>query len=78
MIRTLCRWLHGAPSDPHKVSVSQGIDGQFYWRERAVNGEITCSSEGFTRLADAERAAKAHVEAGRIFVSTKAVPNLET
>lgn len=55
---------------PRIVTVHQGEDGQFYWREQGRNGQITQDSEGYTRLADAVRAAKAHCAAKRVFVDT--------
>lgn len=33
-----------------KFQIFKGKDGQFYFRLRAKNGEIVCSSEGYTTL----------------------------
>lgn len=36
--------------DNPKFQVFEGRDEQFYFRLRAKNGEIVCSSEGYTSL----------------------------
>lgn len=33
-----------------KFQIFKGKDGQYYFRLRARNGEIVCSSEGYTSL----------------------------
>lgn len=33
-----------------KFQIFKGKDNQFYFRLRAANGEIICSSEGYTTL----------------------------
>lgn len=33
-----------------KFQIFNGKDGQFYFRLKAANGEIVCSSEGYTSL----------------------------
>ncbi|MBD3638665.1 MAG: YegP family protein [Crocinitomicaceae bacterium] len=33
-----------------KFQIFTGKDGQYYFRLRAANGEIVCSSEGYTTL----------------------------
>lgn len=37
----------------------EGVDGQWYWRAKAGNGEIVVPPEGHTRKEDAERASSA-------------------
>ena len=38
-----------------KFQIFKGKDGQFYFRLRAANGEIICSSEGYTTKQSAEK-----------------------
>lgn len=40
----------------YKFQIFKGRDGQFYWRFKAPNGEIMCSSEGYTTKAGARNA----------------------
>ena len=50
---------------PHspKVETFQGENGDWYWRMVAANGEtVADSAEGYTRRADAERAARRMLE----------------
>lgn len=41
--------------DNPKFQVFKGRDGQFYFRLKAKNGEIVCSSEGYTSLQSCEQ-----------------------
>lgn len=64
----LLRKLFGIPYvAPHTVTVSFGVT-HWYWHEKGANGEITCSSEAFDSKSNAERAARAHVAAQRVYV----------
>ena len=44
-----------------KFVVFEGKDEKWYWHCKGGNGEITCTSQGFTREADAKRAVQDHV-----------------
>ncbi len=44
---------------PRHVEVFKGVDGQFYVRTVASNGEVTAPSEGYKRKASAMKEAKA-------------------
>jgi hypothetical protein len=52
---------------PHTVTVFERLDTNWGWHEKGANGEITCSAESFVTKAHAERAAKDHCEAKRVF-----------
>lgn len=41
-----------------EVEIFKGLDNLWYYREKAANGEIIGSSEGYTRKHNAKRAAK--------------------
>jgi len=41
-----------------KLEVYEGVDGEWYWRRIAGNGEIVAEGEGYTRKADATEGAK--------------------
>ena len=41
-----------------KIELFKGKDGQWYWRVRASNGQIFCTSEGYVSYGNAERAAE--------------------
>ena len=38
-----------------KFQIFKGKDNQYYFRLRAGNGEIVCSSEGYTSLQNCEK-----------------------
>jgi len=38
-----------------KYQIFKGKDDQFYFRLRAANGEIICSSEGYTTLQNCKK-----------------------
>ena len=40
----------------YKFEIFEGKNGQHYWRFRASNGEIMCSSEGYKAKASAKDA----------------------
>jgi len=42
-----------------KFQVFKGKDNQFYFRLRAVNGEVICSSEGYTTLQNCKKGIEA-------------------
>jgi hypothetical protein len=63
MFDCIKRWT----KKPRTVVVFQRLDGQWMWHEKGANGEITCSSEGFASKENAERAARDHCAARRIF-----------
>ena len=47
--------------DRRKIIVSNTVDGQFYWRLVAGNGETIAVGESHTRRQDAHRAAEAAI-----------------
>lgn len=53
---------------PHTVTPFHGLDGAWRWHERGANGEITCTSEAFDSKSNAERAARDHCAAKRVYV----------
>lgn len=40
-----------------KITVFKGKDSQWYWNLKARNGQVMAQSEGYTKKANAERAA---------------------
>lgn len=54
------------PRPTHTVTVIVHGDG-WGWHEKGANGEITCHSERYPTAANAERAARDHCLAKRVF-----------
>lgn len=56
-----------------RIEIFEGKDGQWYYRLRSTNGQILCTSEGYTRSYDAWRGATRL----RLYMKTKNVPIIE-
>jgi uncharacterized protein YegP (UPF0339 family) len=40
----------------YRFEIFRGVDDRYYWRFRASNGEVMCSSESYTAKASAKHA----------------------